>query len=191
MLAHFVDFLKGKNITTLFTAAITLESIKANPSDEGISAMMDTWILVRDIELNSERNRGIYVLKSRGMNHSTQVREFIITDDGIALLPIYVSSRGILTGTSKLEEKLKEEQERKLFEKKIKIREQEIEKKREIMENNISLLKTEFDSEVEILNQVKIENNLKSESVKTGQKEVTDLRNNVRSSDEKSKNRNK
>src|SRR4030095_7559435 len=90
MLAHFVDFLKGRNITTLTTAAITLETIKSNPSDEGISAMMDTWILVRDVENNSERNRSIYVLKSRGMNHSTQVREFIITSNGISLLPIYI-----------------------------------------------------------------------------------------------------
>jgi circadian clock protein KaiC len=191
MLAHFVDFLKNKNITTLFTAAITLESIKANPSDEGISAMMDTWILVRDIELNSERNRCIYVLKSRGMNHSTQVREFVITDDGITLLPIYVSPHGILTGTSKLEETLREEQEKQLFEKKIKIREQEIEIKRAIMEKNISLLKTEFNAEVEILSQVKIERNLKNESLETGQKEITDLRNNIKSSEEKSKNRNK
>jgi circadian clock protein KaiC len=191
MLAHFVDFLKSKNITTLFTAAITLESIKASPSDEGISAMMDTWILVRDIELNSERNRGIYVLKSRGMNHSTQVREFVITDEGIALLPIYISPHGVLTGTSKLEETLREEQERKLFDKKIKIREQEIEIKREIMENNILLLKTEFNAEVEILSQVKIERNLKNESLETGQKEIADLRNNIKSSEEKSKNRNK
>ena len=191
MLAHFVDFLKSKNITTLFTAAITLESIKASPSDEGISAMMDTWILVRDIELNSERNRGIYVLKSRGMNHSTQVREFVITDEGIALLPIYISPHGVLTGTSKLEETLREEQERKLFDKKIKIREQEIEIKREIMENNILLLKTEFNAEVEILSQVKIERNLKNESLETGQKEIADLRNNIKSSEGKSKNRNK
>ena len=191
MLAQFVDFLKGRNITTLFTAAITLESIKANPSDEGISAMMDTWILVRDIEMNSERNRGIYVLKSRGMNHSTQVREFVITDNGIALLPIYISPRGILTGTSKLEETLKEEQARILFEKNVRIREQEIERKREILENSISLLKTAFDAEVEVLSQVKSENDLKSEHIKLGQQEIADLRNNVKSSEEKSKSRNK
>jgi len=191
MLAHFVDFLKSKNITTLFTAAITLESIKSNPSDEGISAMMDTWILVRDIELNSERNRGIYVLKSRGMNHSTQVREFVITDEGIKLLPIYVSPHGILTGTSKLEETLRQEEERKLFENKIKIREHELEIKREIMENNISLLKTEFNAELEMLSQAKMERNLNNEALETGQKEITELRNNINSSVEKSKHRNK
>lgn len=110
MLAHFVDFLKSKNITTLFTAAITLETIKSNPSDEGISAMMDTWILVRDIENNSERNRGIYVLKSRGMYHSTQVKEFKITNKGISILPTYISPDGILTGSAKLEHSLKEEE---------------------------------------------------------------------------------
>jgi circadian clock protein KaiC len=191
MLAHFVDFLKGQNVTTLFTAAITLESIKENPSDEGISAMMDTWILVRDIEMNSERNRGIYVLKSRGMNHSTQVREFVITDNGISLLPIYVSPGGVLTGTSKLEETLKEEQKEKLLEKETRFREREIERKRELMENHISQMKTEFNAQVEVLKEEKIENNMKSESVKAGKDEIAALRNKTRSSAQKSKNRNK
>ena len=164
MLAHFVDYLKGLNITTLFTAAITLETIKSNPSDEGISAMMDTWILVRDIETNNERNRGIYVLKSRGMNHSTQVREFVITDNGIALLPIYVSPEGILTGSAKLEHTLKVEEENKLRENKIKNEKSEIERKRKIMEENIAVLKAKFESEVEALIQTKVENNLKEET---------------------------
>jgi circadian clock protein KaiC len=190
MLAHFVDYLKGRNITTLFTAAITLETIKSNPSDEGISAMMDTWILVSDIEKNNERNRGIYVLKSRGMNHSTQVREFIITDKGIALLPIYVSPQGILTGSAKLEHTLKVEEENKLREIKIQNDKREIERKREIMEENIAILKAKFESDVQSLIQTKIENNAKEETKRRDKMEITDLRNKIRSSVEKSKVRN-
>jgi circadian clock protein KaiC len=191
MLAHFVDFLKSQNITTLFTAAITLETIKSNPSDEGISAMMDTWILVRDIEQNGERNRGIYVLKSRGMNHSTQVREFVITDNGIALLPIYIGPDGILTGSAKLEQTIKEEEQDKLRENKNKNEKSEIERKRKIMEEDIALLKAKFKSEGDALNRTKVENNLKEETKKKNEGEIIDLRNKVKSSSEKSKSRNK
>jgi circadian clock protein KaiC len=190
MLAHFVDYLKGMKITTLFTAAITLETIKSNPSDEGISAMMDTWILVRDIETNNERNRGIYVLKSRGMNHSTQVREFIITDKGIVLLPIYLSREGVLTGSAKLEHTLKIEEENKLLENTIKNQKSEIERKRKILEENIRLLKIQFESDAAALNQTKVESNLLEETHGMDESEVIDLRNKIRSSTEKSKVRN-
>jgi circadian clock protein KaiC len=190
MLAHFVDYLKGKKITTLFTAAITLETIKSNPSDEGISAMMDTWILVRDIETNNERNRGIYVLKSRGMNHSTQVREFVITDNGIVLLPIYITPDGILTGSAKLEHTLKVHEEDKLRENKIKNEKREIERKRKIMEENIAVLREKFESEIEALIQTKVENNLKEETKKRDKTEIMDLRNKIKSSSEKVKVRN-
>ena len=191
MLAHFVDFLKSKNVTTLFTAAITLETIKSNPSDEGISAMMDTWILVRDIEQNSERNRGIYVLKSRGMNHSTQVREFVITDNGISLLPIYIGVDGVLTGSAKLEHTLKEEEYDRLLKNAIKKNENEIERKRAKMQETIALLKMNFESELNALNQTQIERDLREKNQKSNSKEIIELRSKNRSSIEKSKLRNK
>jgi len=87
MLTRFVDSLKAERITVMFTAAITLGSIEKNPSDEGISSMVDAWIMVQDIELESQRTRSLYVIKSRGMNHSKEVREFIISDKGITLSP--------------------------------------------------------------------------------------------------------
>ncbi|HMH33034.1 MAG TPA: circadian clock protein KaiC [Puia sp.] len=191
MLSHFVDFLKGQNITTLFTAAITLETIKSNPSDEGISAMMDTWILVRDIETNGERNRGIYVLKSRGMNHSTQVREFVITDKGIAFLPIYISHEGVLTGSAKLENTLREEERNVLLRAKIKRDTAELEEKRKILEENITLLKEKFQSETEGLRQMNADNELKSRTDQKNRMEISELRNKTMSSKEKSKRRNK
>ncbi|MEJ7737257.1 MAG: circadian clock protein KaiC [Chitinophagaceae bacterium] len=191
MLAHFVDYLKSQDITTLFTAAITLETIKSNPSDEGISAMMDTWILVHDFEQNKERNRAINVLKSRGMNHSTQVREFIISDVGISLLPIYISPNGILTGSAKLEHTLQEEEQGTLRENTIKNENSEIIRKRIMMEENIALLKAKFESDVEALTQTKIENDLREQTKKKRMKEILALRNKTRSSEEKGKNRNK
>jgi circadian clock protein KaiC len=88
MLTRFVDFLKTQQITVLFTAAITVGSIERNPSDEGISSMVDTWMMVQDIELEAERTRSLCVMKSRGMVHSNEVRRFMISSKGIALIPI-------------------------------------------------------------------------------------------------------
>jgi circadian clock protein KaiC len=88
MLTRFVDFLKTQHITVLFTAAITVGSIERNPSDEGISSMVDTWMMVQDIEVDAERTRSLCVMKSRGMPHSNEVRRFIISNKGITLGPI-------------------------------------------------------------------------------------------------------
>ena len=88
MLTRFVDFLKTQRITVMFTAAITVGSIERNPSDEGISSMVDTWIMVQDIEVDAERTRSLCVMKSRGMVHSNEVRMFKISSKGIILKPI-------------------------------------------------------------------------------------------------------
>ena len=102
MLTRFVDYLKTKQITVMFAAAITIGSIARNPSDEGISSMVDTWIMVEDIELDGERNRSMYVMKSRGMDHSKEVREFVISTSGINLLPIARNSQGLIIGSKRI-----------------------------------------------------------------------------------------
>jgi circadian clock protein KaiC len=88
MLTRFIDFLKTKQITVMFTAAITIGSIVQNPSDEGISSMVDTWIMLQDIEKNNARKKMLYVMKSRGSYHSKQQKELLISKNGISLLPI-------------------------------------------------------------------------------------------------------
>lgn len=88
MLTRFVDFLKTQHITVMFTAAITVGSIERNPSDEGISSMVDTWMMVQDIEVDSLRTRSLSVMKSRGMEHSSDVCRFTISSKGITLIPI-------------------------------------------------------------------------------------------------------
>ena len=85
MLTRFIDYLKTKQITVMFSAAITIGSISINPSDEGISSMVDSWIMVEDIKVDKELYRYIYIVKSRGMAHSKEVREFVISDNGIDL----------------------------------------------------------------------------------------------------------
>lgn len=88
MLTRFVDYLKGEQITVVFTAAITEKLIERNPSDEGISSMVDTWIMVQDAETDGQRKRTCTVMKSRGMGHSKMVKQLIISDNGIELQPI-------------------------------------------------------------------------------------------------------
>lgn len=85
MLTRFVDYIKLEQITVMFTAAITVGSIARNPSDEGISSMVDTWMMVQDIEVNNVRTRSLCIMKSRGMPHSNEVKKFTISEKGIVL----------------------------------------------------------------------------------------------------------
>ena len=101
MLTRFVDFLKTQQITVLFTAAITVGSIERNPSDEGISSMVDTWIMVQDIEVEEERTRSLCIMKSRGMPHSHVVRKFNISTKGITLSPIIRTIKEVSPGTKR------------------------------------------------------------------------------------------
>jgi circadian clock protein KaiC len=98
MLTRLTDFLQSEGITILFTA---LNAGQSERLDEGVSSIVDTWLLVRDIEFNGERNRGLYVMKSRGMRHSNQVREFLITSKGLKLVDIYLGPEGILVGSAR------------------------------------------------------------------------------------------
>ncbi|MEP6749820.1 MAG: circadian clock protein KaiC [Bacteroidota bacterium] len=92
MLTRFVDYLKTQQITVMFTAAITVGSIERNPSDEGISSMVDTWIMVQDIEVDAKRTRSLCIMKSRGMPHSNEVQRFVISKKGIQILPLITAT---------------------------------------------------------------------------------------------------
>jgi circadian clock protein KaiC len=107
MLMRLLDYLKSQQITTCFSA-LTSASENQEQTTTAISSLIDTWILVRDVELNGERNRCIYVLKSRGMAHSNQVREFIISSDGIRMIPAYVGAGKVLTGSARLAQEAEE-----------------------------------------------------------------------------------
>jgi circadian clock protein KaiC len=89
MIMRMVDFLKIKGITGFFTS-LTGAGSDLEHTSINISSLIDTWLLLRDIELGGERNRGLYILKSRGMSHSNQIREFTLTDHGVELLDVYV-----------------------------------------------------------------------------------------------------
>jgi circadian clock protein KaiC len=103
MLIRFVDFCKASKITGLFTS-LNHGGNEDEFSDASISSLIDTWILLRDIETYSERNRAVCILKSRGMKHSNKVREFLITDHGMKILDIYQGPDGVLSGSARIKQ---------------------------------------------------------------------------------------
>lgn len=159
MLIRLIDFLQDEQITVIFTA-LSLNTIVSEQTDEGVSSLVDAWILVRDIEFNGERNRGMYIMKSRGMKHSNQVREFVITDKGIDLVEVYLGPEGVLTGSAREAQILQEQTGKVLRNNAMSMKDREILRKRKILEAKIASLQSEFESAEEELNKIYIEEEL-------------------------------
>jgi circadian clock protein KaiC len=100
MLVRLLDYLQKRQVTALFTA-LTLNSNSDIQPDEGVASLVDVWISIRDIESNGERNRSLYIMKARGMHHSNQVREFIITSQGLKLVDVFMGPSGVLVGSAR------------------------------------------------------------------------------------------
>jgi circadian clock protein KaiC len=152
MLTRLVDFLKTKEITAVFTS-LTLAggSLEANEAD--VSSLMDTWLLLKTIEVGGERNRAIYVLKSRGMEHSNQIREFVLTNDGLRLLDVYLGPEGVLTGSARVTQEGREKAAGTSRQQHLDGRGRELERKREIFEARMTMLRAEFEVEEEVIQQ--------------------------------------
>lgn len=148
MLSRLIDYLKGHHITALFTHLTGGEQYDEG-REVGISSLMDTWISVRNFENNGERTRGLYVLKSRGIAHSNQVREFQLTNQGVRLVDVYIGPDGILTGTSRDLQQVKDKalEVARQQDKDSKLR--ELDRKRELLEAKIAAMQAEFDAEQE------------------------------------------
>jgi circadian clock protein KaiC len=157
MLVRLIDMLKSHNITALFTS-LSKPTDYARPdlAEESVSSLVDTWITVRDMEGIGERNRGIFVVKSRGMGHSNQVREFIITDKGVQLLDIELGPNGILTGAARRSNMLKKQVNEVKLKSDLERKDREIARKRKVLEANIEALKNEFESVQEELSILKV-----------------------------------
>ena len=145
MLLRLIDFLKEKQITAMFTH-LTSGGKAAEATDMGVSSLIDTWLLVRDIEVGGERNRGLYVIKSRGMAHSNQVREFLITSRGIVLQDVYVGPEGVLTGSLRAAQEARERAASLLRRQEIQRKQREIERRRAATRAQIAALKLELEA---------------------------------------------
>ncbi len=147
MLMRLIDFLKTRQITGFFTALTSGRNKEIEETDVGISSLIDTWIFARDVELNGERNRCIYVLKSRGMANSNQVREFVMSKNGIRLLPVYVGSGTVLTGSARLSQEARERADNMLRQQTKEEQRRVLEGKRKALEAQIEAMRSEFAEE--------------------------------------------
>jgi len=175
MLIRLIDFLQDEQITVMFTA-LSLNTIVSEQTDEGVSSLVDAWLLVRDIESNGERNRGLYIMKSRGMSHSNQVREFTITDNGLNLVDVYLGPEGVLTGSAREAQKLKEKTGVALRDFAVSRKDKEILRRRMMLESKIASLQAEFESAEEELNKMYLEDELKQDIIEKNRQEITNIR---------------
>jgi circadian clock protein KaiC len=148
ILTRLIDHLKMKKISTFLTDLTHFTGGLEQTSEE-ISSLIDTWILLRDIELNGERNRGLYILKSRGMAHSNQVQEFLLTNQGIDLIDIYTGAGEVLTGSARAAQEAGEKASELVARREAERRLRAQERKKNALEANIAALRAEFDVETE------------------------------------------
>ena len=146
MIVRLIDFLKARGITAMLIN-LTSGGESVESTEVEISSIVDTWILLRDVELGGERNRSLYVLKSRGMKHSNQLREFLLTDHGVDLLDVYVGPEGVLTGSSRMSLEARERASVLAAQQAAERKERERQRKREALEAKIIALRKEFESE--------------------------------------------
>jgi len=151
MSMRLVDFLKTNQITGLFTS-LTSSGGMLEKSEVGMSSLIDTWILLRDIEIGGERNRGLYILKSRGMAHSNQIREFLLTDHGLEICDVNIGESGVLTGSARLAQEAREQARKLARQQEIERRQLGLERKRKALEARIASMRAEFEAqEIETL----------------------------------------
>jgi circadian clock protein KaiC len=145
MITRLVDFLKAGLITSIFTNLSHGNSLEE--TDIGFSSLMDTWLLVSNIEINGERNRALCIIKSRGMEHSKQVRELVLTDKGVDLKDVYIGAAGVLTGSARLSQEAREKADALIRKQELELKKRELERKRKILDAQIAAMRTEFESE--------------------------------------------
>jgi circadian clock protein KaiC len=149
LLTRQVDFLKARGVTTLFTS---LTSVRESTSvEQQMTSLVDTWLLVKTLEGNGEHNRVLYVLKARGMAHSNQIREFLLTDHGIELSDVYVGPQGVLTGSARQAQEAKEEADGVSWQEELEQRRVNLERRRQSVDAQTATLWREFDDESDIV----------------------------------------
>ncbi|WP_414468965.1 circadian clock protein KaiC [Methanobacterium sp. ACI-7] len=173
MLTRLVDYLKDKQITALSTSLSLLGETNV---DIGVSSIMDTWIDLKARESNGERNRTLDIIKSRGMKHSNQLREFLLTDNGIRLEDVYLGPEGMLTGSARVSQIALEKAEKLAREQEIGLKQREIEREREIMEAQIAEIKSQFKAKEDELERVITQMKLREEVMEKDRIEMAQSR---------------
>ena len=146
MVLRLVDYLKSRQVTALFTSVGGVQ-VETASTDMQISSLMDTWLLLYNRESNGEHNRQLYLLKARGMAHSNQVREFLITGEGIRLREAYIGPDGVVTGSARLAQEAKDRAALLVREQEMQQRARRLERRRSETSAQIDLLRAQLESE--------------------------------------------
>jgi circadian clock protein KaiC len=160
MLLRLVDFLKEKHATALMTT-LTGGAGTQEQTEVEISSLVDAWLLLRDIETGGERNRGLYILKARGIAHSNQIREFLLTNHGVQLRDVYLGEAGLLTGSARVTQEAKDESAALLAKQDIERKQFLLERKRKALDAQIAALQLELETEAQESQQLIAQEELK------------------------------
>jgi circadian clock protein KaiC len=143
MVTRVIDMFKSRQITAMFTS-LTRGDSEPELSEIGVSSQMDVWLLLRNLECNGERNRGLFVLKARGIAHSNQIREFALTDRGVQLLDVYIGTAGLLTGSARVAQEARERMEDEERKQQLQRKTAELKAKRRQLEQQMARMKADF-----------------------------------------------
>ncbi len=146
MVTRLIDYLKAGQVTSLFTS-LTHGGQVLEQSGAAMSSLMDSWLLLLNFEGNGERNRVLYVLKARGMAHSNQIREFLISNHGIDLVDAYIGVSGVLTGSARVAQGDLEKAAVLSSQQEAAQLKREVERKRAALERKISGLRADYETE--------------------------------------------
>lgn len=176
MLTRLIDFCKGMQITTLFTDLITAAGVMSEETQEGVSSMMDTWMLLRDVELNGERNRLLHLLKARGIAHSNQVREFRITSKGIVLSDVYIGPGMVLTGSARVQQETRDQLDAILYEQQIITKQRQLEGTRKSLQAQLAALQAQLTTLTEEEQMLQVQQQARQHAEETAAANLTQSR---------------
>jgi circadian clock protein KaiC len=145
MLTRLIDLLKMNQITAMFTS-LTSGGANLDQTELGVSSLMDTWLVVRNLESGGERNRALYLLKSRGQPHSNQVREFVISNKGLDLLDVYVSGGEVKVGSEKLAQEARDREKALMEREQAQVRRLNLERYRKTIAAQVAALQADLEA---------------------------------------------
>ena len=146
MLTRLIDYFKSEKLTALFTS-LTAGGANLDQSEIGVSSLMDAWLVVRNLESGGERNRALYVLKARGLAHSNQVREFVLSAQGVDLIDVYSGTGEVLVGSARLAQAAREREAVLVAQQEQDLRHRQFERRRKTIEAQVAALRAELEAE--------------------------------------------
>jgi len=141
-----------------------------------MSSIADTWLLLRDIEIGGERNRGLYILKSRGMAHSNQIREILLTNKGVDLIDVYVGPSGVLTGSARMSQESQERDIESMHQQEIVRKKLNVETKRKALEAQIASLRAQVQAEEQELKKLTGQEKMRQNGVSKLREKIAGMR---------------